>query len=139
MAIVRSTLNGGKGLKVGDVSVNAYNVAPVAKVAGTDAISAEDLKTADFFNVTSSAATANITLNEDIPVGSQFVLQVGANGMEIVTEGATDTMNGGTAAQVIDIAASSSAIVFKPTATTYVVEQVTAAGARTAPTPAVDG
>jgi hypothetical protein len=115
-----------------------YNVDPTAKVAGTDSVSLGDLRKYNFFNVTSAAATANITIGSDVPVGSQFVLYVGANGMELLTEG-SETMNGGTSAQVIDIAANASAVVLKTSATTLVVEQVVAAGTRTAPVPAIDG
>jgi hypothetical protein len=138
MAKIRSLLNAGKNFRIGDTSINCLNVDPTAKVAGTDSINANDLKKYEFFNITSSAATANILLNDDIPVGAQFTLYVGANGFEIIG-GGTGLLNGGTAAQVIDIAASSQAQIVKTSATTYTVHQVTAAGAITAPAPAADG
>lgn len=138
MAKIRTLHNQGKGFKVGDVSINSLNVDPTAKVAGTDSISAEDLKKYEFFNITSAAATANVVLNDDIPVGSFFVLYVGANGCEIIG-GGTGTLNGGTTAQVIDLAANSRAEILKTSDTTYTVEQVVAAGTRTAPAPAADG
>jgi len=138
MAIAKIYGSDGEGSKVGNISINAFNVDPTAKVAGTDTVSAEDLKKFDFFNITSSAATANVLLNDDIPVGSKFVLYVGANGMEVIG-GGSGLLNGGTAAQVIDIAANSQAVVTKTATNAYVVHQVVAAGTLSAPAPAVDG
>ena len=138
MAIIRVLQTDGDGSKNGQVSVNSYNVDPTAKVAGTDTIAQSDLKKYDFFNITSGAATANVLLNDDIAIGSKFILYVGSNGMEIIGGGA-GLLNGGTAAQVIDIAADSSAIIYKSATNAYVVQQLTAAGALTAPTPATDG
>ena len=58
--------------------------------------------------------------------------------MEIVG-GGTGVLNGGTTIQVIDIAANSSAVIFKAATDVYTVEQLTDAGARTTPVAAIDG
>jgi hypothetical protein len=90
-----------------------------------------------WFVVTTAAATDNIVLAADIPAGVGLVVAPSL-GCEIAVE-TGGSANGGTDAQVVDIASGSRAEIMSLGGGDFTVEQVTAAGARTAPSPAADG
>ena len=120
----------------GAVEVGGYHVSPNTLVAPVT-LNKRYVDKASMFNVTTVAATDNIVLSADIEAGTNLVI-VPSLGCEIAVE-TGGSANGGTDAQVIDIASGSRAEIFALGGGDFTVEQVTAAGARTAPVPAIDG
>lgn len=120
----------------GAVEVGGYHASSNTLVAPVT-LNKRYVDKASLFDVTTAAATDNIVLASDIVAGTKLVINPSL-GCEIAVE-TGGSANGGTDAQVIDIASGSRAEVYALGNGDFTVEQVTAAGARTAPAAATDG
>lgn len=127
------TDNGGS-IARGTVEVGGYHPDPTTYDAQTATVTLNGLlvNKSGLFNITTDTITDLVSLALDIPVGAKFIVAV-TGGCDVGTLSG-GTVNGSAGPSLlVPIADGSHAEVLCVAANTFLVEQVTAAGVRTAP------
>lgn len=138
MAQISNVRNDGKGyVTTGPKKANSYNVSPVNLVAvpspGTS-LTIKDNANFDFFNAAqTSAGTDLIILDSAHEVGTEVLLFCVSACKVGSTASSGIGINGGTDAQVITMAANSTYRFLKVSATNWICNAFSSAGAVTAP------
>lgn len=141
MKIYKNGSNGGDSTlaPAGFINVNSKNPDPITTVATAAGvlIGLPDANPYDFFAVAqTSAGTDSVRLASELPVGTTLeFFAISAFTIKTVTSSGIG-INGGTDAQGVAIAANTSAILRKVSATRWICTAFSTAGAVTAPTPA---